>query len=150
MLFLACFLNVPGKIGEGRPVGWACTHRKATQRSSRDHVRWLHLPNLLGPILLFSQHNYQRMLKTVRYFEPSLGFCPSTRHVISFGHQEGTKSFLRGPKNFKLHCIVVNYVWHIFPWRARKFPGKKLLHRCAPPGYGLARDPPQRKPGSGN
>jgi len=34
-------------------------------------------PTLLRPVLTWSQHNYQRFLKNVRYFETE-GCCPST------------------------------------------------------------------------
>jgi len=33
-------------------------------------------PTLLGPVLVWSQHNYLRLLKNGTYFVTSYGFCP--------------------------------------------------------------------------
>ena len=41
MLVRPCDHNVPRKLGEASPAGY--THRKATQKSSKDQVEWLHL-----------------------------------------------------------------------------------------------------------
>jgi len=59
--------NSPGKITEVSPASY--THRKPTQMWSKDQVATS--PTWRGTVLVWSQQNYQMLLKTVRYFETS-------------------------------------------------------------------------------
>jgi len=44
---------------------------------TKDKVAWLvKSPTLLRPVLVWSQFNYQRLWKTVRYFESTWACCP--------------------------------------------------------------------------
>jgi len=67
-----CEQNTPDKTGEASPAGY--THGKATRKSSKDQVTWSHLQPLLGPFLVLSQQNHQRLLKIVTYFD-SFWWC---------------------------------------------------------------------------
>jgi len=47
------------------------------QPSGHPRTRWVTTsPTLLGPALVWSQHNYLKLLLTMRYFESSQGCCP--------------------------------------------------------------------------
>jgi len=44
-------------------------------------------PTLLGPVLLWSQQNYLRLLLTVRYFESSYSCCLRDPSLRKSGHE---------------------------------------------------------------
>jgi len=52
-------------------------------------------PTLLGPVLVWNQQNYERILSTVTYFETSREGCPRNPHVRKSGcENEGMRLFL--------------------------------------------------------
>ena len=62
----ACAIeNVPRKVGEASPAG--CTHEKAAHEVGKGPSGVTTSPTLLCLVLVWIQHNYQRLMKIVRY-----------------------------------------------------------------------------------
>jgi len=138
--------EAPWNIGEASPAGY--THGKAAQRSTKDQAKWLHLRPCLAPSCCGTSGNYQRLLKTVKYFESSYNRCsPRTRPVARF---EGAKYIFRGGTIF----VFIKFLKQIF-LGTRKFGGHKryLGWHCPwmPPQWLRAcGEPPQRRNGCEN
>ena len=61
--------NIPEKIGEASPVGYS--HGKRPRSRSRARRRYYISDLVWSRLFVWSQQNYQRLLKIVRYFETS-------------------------------------------------------------------------------
>jgi len=71
MLVQPCVQNVPGKNGEISTSGYSLHLRESDPEFAKGPGGVTTSPTLLGPILVWSQQNYLRLLLIVRYFGPS-------------------------------------------------------------------------------
>jgi len=76
-------------------------------------------PNLLGPVLVWSQQNYLKLLLTVRYSKLSYGCCSAT-----------LPRWKAGMKMKKMNDIYVQFIHRclkVYSWRVNKFYKRQEL-----------------------
>jgi len=71
MLVRPCVQNVPGKISEVSPSGYSLHPRESSLEVVQGPGGVTTSPTLLGPVLVWSQQNYLKLLLIVRYFGSS-------------------------------------------------------------------------------
>ena len=72
MLVQPCVRNAPGKIDEASPSGYSLHPRENGPAVFQGPGGVTTSQTLLGPVLVWSQQNYLRLLLTVRYLAPRL------------------------------------------------------------------------------
>jgi len=87
VLVRSCIQNAPGKNGELSPSGYSRHSRESGPKFIQGPGGVTASPTLLGPVLVWSQQNYVRLLLIREVFRVILGLLPTRLSTIKEGNE---------------------------------------------------------------